>query len=60
MVGNIAKGIDRFYDIHPSQGIEKVSKNNCTCLFYSPMRLPCRKIFAVRTVQKESLFSESL
>lgn len=60
MVGNIAKDIDRFYDIHPSQGIEKVSKSNCTCLFYSSMRLPCRKIFAVRTVQKESLFSESL
>ena len=59
-VGNIAKDTDGFYDVHSSRGIEKVSKNSCTCSFYSSMRLPCRHIFAVRTVEKEKLFSESL
>lgn len=59
-VGNITKDIEGFYDVHSSRGIEKVSKNSCTCSYYSSMHLPCRHIFAVRTAEKENLFSEPL
>ena len=59
-VGNITKDIDGFYNVHSPRGTEKVSKNSCKCSFYSSMHLPCRHIFAVRTVEKEDLFSESL
>lgn len=57
-VGNITKDIDGFYDVCSSRRIEKVSKNSCTCSFYSSMRLPCRHIFAVRKVEKEKLFND--
>lgn len=56
-VGNITKDID---DVNSSRGIEKVSKNSCPCSFISSMRVPCRHIFAVRTVEKEKFFSELL
>ena len=56
-VGNITKDIG---DVNSSRGIEKVSKNSCPCSFYSSMRVPCRHIFAVRTVEKENFFNESL
>ncbi|KAL5236993.1 hypothetical protein ACI65C_004403 [Semiaphis heraclei] len=28
--------------------LEKTTENNCTCLFYNSMRLPCRHIFNLR------------
>ena len=48
------------FDVHSSRGVEKVSRNSCTCLFFSTMRLPCRHIIAVRQAAGENMYDESL
>jgi len=40
--------------------LEKTTKNNCTCLFFNSMRLPCRHIFNLRKKQSLSLYDNSL
>jgi len=40
--------------------LEKTTENNCSCLFYNSMRLPCRHIFNLRKKQSLSLYDNSL
>ena len=35
-----------------------MTSSSCQCAFASTMKLPCRHIFAVRDLQKVSLYSE--
>lgn len=40
--------------------LEKTTENNCSCLFYNSMRLPCCHIFSLRKKQSLSLYDNSL
>ena len=46
------------FHVHSSRGVEKVSRNRCTCLFFSTVRLPCRHIFTVRQAAGENMYNE--
>ena len=59
-VGNMTENRNGVFHVHSSRGVEKVSNNSCTCLFFSCMRLPCRHIFAVRQTTSENMYDESL
>ena len=59
-VGSITENHNGIFHVHSSRGVEKVSKDNCTCFFFSSMRLSCRHMFAVRQVAGENIYDESL
>ncbi|XP_071963768.1 zinc finger SWIM domain-containing protein 3-like [Antedon mediterranea] len=51
---------DGRYSIELESSHLNVSTSDCECVFRSAMQLPCRHIFAVRSIEGQDLFDEEL
>ena len=51
---------DGSYEIQTSEGLLTVFPDSCCCNFYSSMRLPCRHLFALRSLLNLPLFVPDL
>ena len=59
-VGNMTENRNGVFHVRSSRGIEKVSRNSCTFLFFSSVRLPGSHKFAARQAATENMYDESL